>query len=89
MTPLAKLAIISEANGEASLSKNHLVFLHLLYILIEKQPFLVSTSSYQLFKIVFNSSHVSYSDGFKKSRETKWQILTTYYVSVILDNLTM
>ena len=48
MTPLAKLAVISEMKGEASLVKNILVFLHLLYIIIEKQPYLVSTSSYQL-----------------------------------------
>ena len=47
MAPSAKLNIISEME-EASLVKNNLVFLH-LYILIEKQPYLVSPSSYHLF----------------------------------------
>ena len=41
MAPLVKLAIISETEGKASLVKNHLVFLPLLHILVEKQPCLL------------------------------------------------
>ena len=48
MAPLAKLVVISEMEGEVSLVKNCLVFLHLLDILVEKQPCFVSTSSNQL-----------------------------------------
>ena len=47
MAPLAKLVVISEMEGEVSLVKNRLVFLH-LDILVEKQPCFVSTSSNQL-----------------------------------------
>ena len=37
MVPSAKLAVISQIEGEHSLTENHLVFYH-LHILIEKEP---------------------------------------------------
>ena len=47
MVTLVKLAAIAISSEQASFLQNQLVFLHLLYILVEKQPYLVSTSSYQ------------------------------------------
>ena len=43
--------------------KNWLIFLHLLYTLVEKQPNLVSTSSYQLHVKELYCSHASDSNG--------------------------
>ena len=47
MAPLVKLAISSKSGEEASFYKKRLVFLHLLYTLVEK-PYLMSTGSDQL-----------------------------------------
>ena len=46
MAPLVKLAVVSKSGKEAY--KNRHVFLHLLYTLVEKQLYLVSTNSCQL-----------------------------------------
>ena len=43
MAPLVKPAIVSKTGEEASL----LIFLHLLYTPVEKQPYLVSIISYK------------------------------------------
>ena len=48
MASLIKLVIVSKSSEVASFFRNRLVFLHLLYTLVEKQPYLMSTSSYQL-----------------------------------------
>ena len=59
MAPMVKLTVISKSGEEAFFYKNRLVFLHLLYSLVEKRPYLVSTSSYQLSVKAFYCSHVS------------------------------
>ena len=48
MAPLVKVTILFKMGKEASLLRNWLVFLHLLYTLVEKPQYLVSTSSYKL-----------------------------------------
>ena len=64
MVPLVTLAVISKMGEEASLLGNWLVFLHLLYTSVEKQPYLMSTSSYELsiqsiyFSCASNSNNV-------------------------------
>ena len=44
MAPLVKLAIISKNGEEASFLQKSACLLHLLYILVEKQPYLISTT---------------------------------------------
>ena len=44
MAPLVKLAVVSKTGEEASL----FIFLHLLDTPVEKQPYLMSTSSYKV-----------------------------------------
>ena len=48
MASSVKLAIVSKSDEKASFLQNQLVFLYFLYTLVEKQPYLVSTSSYQV-----------------------------------------
>ena len=49
MIPLVKLAVVSKNECEVpSFSEIPLVFLYLLYTPLEKQPYLVSISSYKL-----------------------------------------
>ena len=49
MAPSVKLAVISKVMKRPRFYKNQLVFCHLLYTLVEKQPYLMSLrSSYQL-----------------------------------------
>ena len=70
--------------------ENWLVFLHILYILVEKQTYLMSTSSYQLIvKSILFLTCVWFWWCLEKSCETKWRIVTKYYITVILDNQTM
>ena len=90
MAPSAKLTVISKMDGDASLVKNRLILLHFLYILVEKQPYLVSTSSYQLTvnNILFLMC-VQFWWCLEKSCKTKWQIVMKLYATVILDNQTM
>ena len=38
MVPSAKLAVISQIEGENSLAEDSFVFYHLLYILIQEMP---------------------------------------------------
>ena len=57
MAPSIKLAVISKMDWEASLLGNQLVFLHFLYILVEKQPYLMSTSSYKLSNTFIHHVH--------------------------------
>ena len=44
MAPLVKLAVVSKSGEDAPFYKNQLVFLHLLYTLVEKQPYLMSST---------------------------------------------
>ena len=70
--------------------KNWLVFLYLLYFLLEKQPYLVSTSFYQLsVKSILLLTYVWFYWCLQKLCETKWQVVTKYYATVILNNMTM
>ena len=48
MAPLVKLAVVSKSDEEASFLQKSACLLHLLYTLVEKQPYLMSTSFYQL-----------------------------------------
>ena len=48
MVPLAKLAAVSKSGKEASFLQKSACPLYLLYTLVEKQPYLVSTTSNQL-----------------------------------------
>ena len=48
MATLVKLAILSKSGEEASFLQKLACLLHLLYALVEKQPYLVSTGFYQL-----------------------------------------
>ena len=48
MASLVKLAIVSKSGKEAFFRQKLACLLHLLYTLVEKQPYLVSTSFYQL-----------------------------------------
>ena len=48
MVPLVNLAVISKSGEKDSFLKNQLVFLHLLYTIVEKELYLMSTISYQL-----------------------------------------
>ena len=47
MAPFVKLAVVCKSGEESSFLQKS-ACLHLLYILVEKQPYLMSTSSYQL-----------------------------------------
>ena len=69
--------------------KIDLVFLHLPYTLIEKQPYLVSTSSYNLSVKSFYSHVHPILMVFKNSHETKWWIVKKHYATIILVNPTM
>ena len=62
MAPLVKLAIIPKSGEEASFLQKLACLLHLLYTLVEKQPYLVSTSSYPLYIKAFYCLHVSDSN---------------------------
>ena len=59
MAPLVKLAIVSKSGEDTPF---RLIFLHLLYTLVEKQPYLVSTTSYQLSVNAFYCSRASDSN---------------------------
>ena len=48
MAILVKLDVVSKMVKRPLFYNNQLVFLHLLYTLVEKQPYLMSTSSYKL-----------------------------------------
>ena len=48
MVPLVNLAVISKSGEKTLFYKYQLVFLHLLYTIAEKEPYLMSTISYQL-----------------------------------------
>ena len=67
MVPSVTLAVISKMGEEASLLGNWLVFLHLLYTSVEKQPYLMSTSSYKLSVKSIYSSCAFDSDGVYKN----------------------
>ena len=86
MVPSTKLAVFPKWIEIVLQSKNHLIFLNLCYILVEKLPYLMSTTSYQL--SVKTQVHVILM-VFKRSRETKWHIGMKRYATVILDNQTI
>ena len=44
MVPLVNLAVISKSGEKDSFLKNQLVFLHLLYTIVEKELYLMSTT---------------------------------------------
>ena len=67
MAQSVKLTIFSKTGEEASLVGNQLLFLHLLYMLEAKQPYLVSTSFYKLSIKIILFSHVSDSNGVYKN----------------------
>ena len=66
MTSLVKLAVVSKSGKQASFLQN-LACLSSSVHVIEKQPYLVSTSSYQLSVNTFYCSHVSNSNGAYKN----------------------
>ena len=74
MAPSRKLAVISKMHWGTSLVKNQLVLLHFLYIIVEKQPYLMSTSSYQLsVKSILFLTCIQFRWCLEKS---KWQSIT-------------
>ena len=79
MAPLAKLSIISEMEREASLVKNHLVFLHLLYILVENSHIWCLLAPINFLFKAFYSSHASNSDGIQNHmRQNSRQLQRSY-----------
>ena len=73
MVPSAKLAVISEMEGVASLVRNHL-YAPSLHSNIRTAMSRVSTSFYQFSVKLCYVSCTSDSDGSQKSRETEWWI---------------
>ena len=63
MVPLANLSIKPGTTGEVALPKNHIVFHHLLYKLIDIESLLCSTAPINFIEMPFYSSRVSDSDG--------------------------
>ena len=76
MAPLIKLAIISKMDWDTSLVKNWLVLLNFLYILVDKQSYLMSTSCYQLSvkNIYIPHVRIQFWWCLEKLFKTKWQI---------------
>ena len=83
MAPLVKLAVVFKSGEEASFLQHWFVFLHPLYTVVEKQPYLVSTSSYQLSVQNIFVSHVR--PILMVLTKITWRKVTTHYVTVILD----
>ena len=67
MAFLVKLAVISKSGKASSFLQKLVVFLHLLYTLVEKWSYLVSTTSYQFSVTAFCCSYASDSNGVHKN----------------------
>ena len=67
MAPSVKLAVICKTGEEASLLRKSACLSSSSLTLVEKQPYLVSTSSYKLSVKVLHSSRVSDSIGVYKN----------------------
>ena len=66
MVSLVNLAVILKRMKKPPYYDNWLVFVHLLYTVVEKQQYLMSTSSYKFSVKVFYSSHASDSNSVYK-----------------------
>ena len=67
MASLVKLAVVTKCGEQASFLQNLACLSSSSVHVVEKQPYLVSTSSYQLSVNVFYCSHVSNSNGAYKN----------------------
>ena len=74
MAPLVKLAILFKMGKEASLLEKLACLSYSLYTVVEKQQYLVSTSSYKLSVKKYFTPHVhAIPMVLTKSCEMKWQ----------------
>ena len=67
MASLVKLAVVTKSGEQASFLQNLACLSSSSVHVVEKQPYFVSTSSYQLFVNAFYCSHVPNSNGAYKN----------------------